>query len=432
MYLKVIRNRGQKNNLHLKKILVIFLVVLLAYIVFKFGFKEIKVVNMKNKVCAKIEEVIFSTYKFALIEKYSIKSYELAEDNQVNITDFVNYNSNLYTYMEEQKNIQVVYADPSYICSDNNSTKLTDSKINEELSTKSDNGEGENTNENVNTADKNIEVNDANGVDGYTPPKVADEGIRYTTAQLSDFNFLMSKLYVVPARAKVIEEELNAKEMLAKDMALKQDNSKPQILIYHTHSQEGFADSVKGKPETHIVGVGDYLAKLLSEEYGYNVIHCRDQFDIRDGKLDRSKAYAYAEERITQILQDNPSIEVVLDIHRDGLKEGAQKLVTTIDGKQVAKIMFFNGVSRSSTGGDIEYLYNRYKKDNLAFSFQLKLASMECFPEYTRKNYLDAYQYNQHLRGKSVLIEVGAQNNTLQEELNSMEVLAEILHRVIK
>ena len=270
------------------------------------------------------------------------------------------------------------------------------------------------------------------GLEGYKRPTVSKDGVRYTIDQLSDFNFLMSKLYVVPARAKVLEDELVAAEMLAKDMSLQQDNSKPQILIYHTHSQEGFVDSVKGNPETYIVGVGSYLSKLLVEEYGYNVIHCKEEFDIRNGVLDRSKAYTYAEETITQILQDYPSIEIVIDLHRDGLKEGAEKLVTTVDGKSVAKIMFFNGVSRSSAQGDIEYLFNRYKKDNLAFSFQLKLAAMECFPEYTRKNYIDAYQYNQHFRAKSVLVEAGAQNNTLQEELNSMEVLAEILHRVIK
>ena len=94
--------------------------------------------------------------------------------------------------------------------------------------------------------------------------------------------------------------------------------------------------------------------------------------------------------------------------------------------------MFFNGVSRSSESGDIDYLYNRYRKDNLAFSFQLKLMALQCYPEFTRRNYIDAYQYNLHLRPKSVLIEVGAQNNTLQEELNAMEVLAEVLHRVIR
>ena len=219
--------------------------------------------------------------------------------------------------------------------------------------------------------------------------------------------------------------------MLAKDMTIQGDNSKPQILIYHTHSQEGFVDSVAGDDSTNIVAVGAYLAKILSEEYGYNVIHCQEHFDIAGGNLDRSKAYTYAQYTIEQILQDNPTIDVILDIHRDGLPDGADKLVTNINGKDTAKIMFFNGVSRSSAAGDIDYLYNRYKADNLAFSFQLKLTAMECYPEFTRRNYIDAYQYNLQHRQKSVLIEVGAQNNTLQEELNAMEVLAEVLHRVI-
>lgn len=428
MYFRLIRNRGRKRKFSVRKILFIILGVILAQIVIGIGIKGIKVVNCENKVVDKIEKVIFDICKFVIEDKYSLKTYKIWEDNPVEVTDFANYNSNLYTFLENEKDIQVVLKDPSYTYGDEGDTILTDANIDSGVDTKVVDDAKANVEEEVGENERNEEE----AITDYVPPKVAENGIRYTMSQLSSFEFLLSKLYVVPSRAKVIEEELNAEEMLAKDMSLKQDNSKPQILIYHTHSQEGFADSVKGKPETYIVGVGDYLAKLLSEEYGYNVIHCREQFDMKSGKLDRSKAYTYAEETITQILEDNPSIEVVIDLHRDGLKEGAEKLVTTVDGKEVAKIMFFNGVSRSSTTGDIDYLYNRYKKDNLAFSFQLKLAAMECFPDYTRKNYIDAYQYNQHLRGKSVLVEAGAQNNTLQEELNSMEVLAEILHRVIK
>lgn len=428
MYFRVIRNRGRKRNIPIRKILIILLVGLLAHIVINIGVNEVKVGNVKNKVVYRVKEVAYNICKFAVRKEYSIETYKFTVDNPVEVTDFVNFNSNLYTYLEEEKNIQVTLRDPSYNYVDKEDTILTDTDVDNDLNTKVVESNDGNAKEEVDVNTQSNKETEA----VYVPPKVAENGIRYTMSQLSSFEFLMNKLYIVPSRAKVLEEELNAEEMLAKDMALKQDNTKPQILIYHTHSQEGFADSVKGKPETYIVGVGDYLTKLLSEEYGYNVIHCKEQFDIKSGKLDRSKAYTYAEETITQILEDNPSIEVVIDLHRDGLKEGAEKLVTTVDGKEVAKIMFFNGVSRSSTSGDIDYLYNRYKKDNLAFSFQLKLAAMECFPDYTRKNYIDAYQYNQHLRAKSVLIEAGAQNNTLQEELNSMEVLAEILHRVIK
>ena len=433
MYLRIIRNRGHRKNTFIRRLWMVIGAVLLVKLALNICFGNGKVSSFNNIVKIRCEKVLFQMYKLALVDEYSLKIYNKEKSKDNDLESLVNRNSNLYLYMEEESNkIQVVFSDPSYTYGNNNDTMLVGEKedyINEENVV-----DGNDTSVDMGNP-KTQEITETaigNGLENYTPPATSKEGIRYTEEQLADFNFLMSKLYVVPARAKVLAEELDGKQMLAKDMSLKQDNSKPQILIYHTHSQEGFVDSVKGKPETYIVGVGDYLCKLLSEEYGYNVIHCTEQFDIKNGVLDRSKAYTYAEETITQILEDNPTIEVVIDLHRDGLKEGAEKLVTTVDGKAVAKIMFFNGVSRSSSSGDIDYLYNRYKKDNLAFSFQLKLAAMECYPEYTRRNYIDAYQYNQHLRAKSVLIEAGAQNNTLQEELNSMEVLAEILHRVLK
>ncbi len=296
----------------------------------------------------------------------------------------------------------------------------------------------DNIQQNIDTDSQTVAVDDSSnrvekteGIEGYVVPAVASTGITYSMEQLSDFDFLMSKLYTVPSRALVYESDLVASELMSVDTTMHGDNTSPQILIYHTHSQEGYSDSVAGDDSTSIVAVGTYLAKILSEEYGYNVIHCTEHFDIAGGNLDRSKAYTYAQATLEQILEDNPSIEVVLDIHRDGLPDGYDKLVTNIGGKDVAKIMLFNGISRSSATGDIDYLYNRYQTENLAFSFKLKLEAMECYPEFTRRNYIDAYQYNLHHREKSVLVEVGAQNNTLQEAMNSMEVLAEVLHRVL-
>lgn len=121
-------------------------------------------------------------------------------------------------------------------------------------------------------------------------------------------------------------------------------------MIFHTHSQETFADSVAGDPTTTIVGVGDYLTELLTQKYGYQVIHDTSVYDYVDGKLDRSKAYTYAEEGIAKILQENPSIEVVIDLHRDGVAETTH-LLTEVDGKKMAKIMFFNGLSYSRVKG---------------------------------------------------------------------------------
>lgn len=87
------------------------------------------------------------------------------------------------------------------------------------------------------------------------------------------------------------------------------------------------------------MGVGNYLAEILTETYGYQVLHVTEEFDLAGGVLDRNKAYDYARPYIEQILKENPSIEVVIDLHRDGVAED-RHLVTEINGKPTAQIMF--------------------------------------------------------------------------------------------
>ena len=118
-----------------------------------------------------------------------------------------------------------------------------------------------------------------------------------------------------------------------------------------------------------------------------------------------------------------------MDIHRDGVAEGT-KLVTEINGKPTAKIMFFNGISQTPDG-PIEYLPNPNREGNLAFSLQMQLEAAEQFPGFTRKIYLKGLRYNLHVRPRASLIEVGAQTNTYEEAKNAMEPLAEILDAVL-
>ena len=108
---------------------------------------------------------------------------------------------------------------------------------------------------------------------------------------------------------------------------------------------------------TTIVGVGDRLTEILRDTYGFNVIHHTQVYDMIDGELDRNKAYTLAAPDIQQILDENPSIEVVIDLHRDGVD--GQKFVKDINGKPTAQIMFFNGLSRTARNGAIDYLPNR-------------------------------------------------------------------------
>lgn len=248
--------------------------------------------------------------------------------------------------------------------------------------------------------------------------------------KLKNYEYLVGNFYTVDSSTMVDEQLLNAETLLSENLKIDNTTGGEKILIYHTHSQEMFADSVEGDVNTSIVGVGRYLTELLEEKYGIATLHHEGVYDLVDGVLDRSMAYDLAEPEITQILADHPTIEVVIDLHRDGVADDTH-LVTEVNGKQTAQIMFFNGLSRTRANGDIDYLPNPYIQDNLAFSLQLQIAATRKYPGFTRHIYLRGYRYNMHLAPRALLIEAGAQTNTVEEMKNAMEVLADILNEVL-
>lgn len=247
-------------------------------------------------------------------------------------------------------------------------------------------------------------------------------------AQLKDYESLVGNFYAIDANTMIGSDQLSVDKFMEIDMTMaKQEGEGPQILIYHTHSQETYADYPENS-EADVIHLGECLAKLLREK-GYNVYHDESVYDYRNGKLDRSAAYTYALDGISGLLQKYPSIEVVLDVHRDGVSDGT-RLVTEIDGTETAKIMFFNGTSMSPDG-PIEYLPNPNLKENLAFSFQMQLLAAGKYPGLTRKIYLKGLRYNEHVRARSALIEVGAQTNTYAEAKAAMVPLADLLDQVL-
>ena len=264
--------------------------------------------------------------------------------------------------------------------------------------------------------------------DGYQKGHTGYTGGMYQLAQLQDYDFLIKHFYTVHSSTTARREEMDAAVLTGMDLSIKKDPSVPQILIYHTHSQETYADYAAGNKKATVVELGNRLTALL-EEKGYQVLHDTTSYDMAAGKLDRNHAYNYALDGIMGILQKYPSIQVVLDLHRDGVKESLH-MVRTVNGKATAPIMFFNGMSQTPEG-EIEYLKNPYKTENLAFSLQMQLLAEEEYPDLTRKIFLKGLRYNLHVRPRSALIEVGAQTNTLEEALNAMEPLADLLDQVL-
>lgn len=263
-------------------------------------------------------------------------------------------------------------------------------------------------------------------------------GLGIRMEKLADYDYMMQNFYSIHPTTTAGRELMDAEHFLSMDLSLDlgngQDGStaqtapkEPQILIYHTHSQEAFADSVPGDVNTGIVGVGECLTKILTEQYGYRVLHNTGQYDVET----RDNAYSRALPAVEQILAENPSIQVIIDLHRDEVAEET-KLVTDIQGRPTARFMFFNGLSRTRKTGDIDYLANENQEANLAFSFQMQLKAAEYYPGLTRRIYLKGYRYNMHLRPRTLLVELGAQNNTVEEAINACDPLAHILDMVLK
>lgn len=243
---------------------------------------------------------------------------------------------------------------------------------------------------------------------------------------LRDYETLLTQFYTVDSNTMIGSDQLDAENFLKKDMRVSKDSGGPQILIFHTHSQESFADSVPGDSTTSIVGVGERLAAVLTDTYGYEVLHHTEAYNAEG----RDDAYSRALPGIEQVLRENPSIQVVIDLHRDEMPEET-RLVMDLDGRPTARFMFFNGLSRTKKTGNIAYLYNENLEDNLAFSFQMQLKAAQYYPGLTRKIYLKGYRYNMHLRDKYLLVELGAQNNTVEEAMNACDPLAHILDLVL-
>lgn len=250
--------------------------------------------------------------------------------------------------------------------------------------------------------------------------------VQLNLTDYADYEALTKTFYTIDNNTMAGSDQLNLKSLLSRDMTMKKGGEGPQILIYHTHSQESFADSVPGDANTSIVGVGEHLAGILRERYGYQVLHHTGQYDVDT----RDDAYGKSLPALEELLEEYPSIQVVIDLHRDEMAE-ENRLVMNLDGRPTARFMFFNGLSRTRKSGDIAYLENKNIADNLAFSFQMQLKCEEYYPGLARKIYLKGYRYNMHLCPKSLLVELGAQNNTVEEAMNACDPLAHVLDMVL-
>lgn len=205
-----------------------------------------------------------------------------------------------------------------------------------------------------------------------------------------------------------------------------QTDSEPQVLIMHTHTSEAYEPIADGKydpefigrslcPSDSVVGIGAIIAQKLADK-GICTIHDGTVYD--DPVY--SNSYARSNEKVSEILEQYPTIKVVLDIHRDGIADGDVRIapVTEINGKEAAQIMIICGCDDGS-GILPDYM------ENLRFATYLQSSIAKDYPTLARPMLFDYRYYNQDLTTGSLLIEVGALGNTKKQAAYAAELLGD-------
>ena len=393
------RQHGINEN-WFKKIIIILIIIVMVFLMLK-GCRKISQ-DFWDKVREKSLETIAASFITAECWDDSNREFEMPD---LIMREFYPVGS-LYNGGDDIKTVEVDVGE--YI-----ETEAEKKEMAEEPETETGT-ESENGNELAET--------ELNG-DGMDIVLEAAAGI-IPKEKLMDYNYVLNNFYVVPSVTSLRPQVLDLDKISQVDLRIEKNSTVPQILVFHTHSQEKFADSEENGMS--IVNVGDRLVSLLQEQYGYNVIHLTDEFDMAGGVLDRSEAYTYANTKLDEVLAQNPSIQVVIDLHRDGV-DASKHLVTEIDGKQTARIMLFNGISYTKEQGEIDYLPNPYITENLAMTYKMFLLGKINYPDLFRCIYISGYRYCLHHVPRSMLIEAGAQTNTYEEVYNAMEPLARLI-----
>ncbi len=235
-------------------------------------------------------------------------------------------------------------------------------------------------------------------------------------------------------RNTTLNHKVNISDYVNKKVYASVDVSQPTVLIYHTHSTETYElldrgyytkarSSLSQDKKENMIRVGEEICKVL-EKNGYKTIHDKTVYDE-----EYNGAYNRSFEGVKNTLKNNPSIQIVLDIHRGTIyqKDGSRiKTVTEIDGKKIAQIQIISGCE----DGNVTDFPNWEK--NFAFAVKLQKQLADTNSKLVRPLLLCSRKYNMHLMPCALQIEIGTDANTLLEAVYSAEFFAESLSQLLK
>jgi len=355
---------------------IIRLIIVLAIIVVVFQF-----ISTKPKLDTKGYDTISKIPKETLIRylNYSLPNYLANNDDNVQQID-LNFSANQILKFE----LEML----------NNVIEKTDLEINEQELTIDDIDELV-----ANQEENQIEVIENNVKESFN---IEDNGVRINNGSVIELT----------------------SDIVLPDFELK--NTK-DIIIYHTHTCESYTPTEENQYEAsgnfrtldlnnNVARVGDELENYL-KNFGFNVIHDKTLHDYPA----YSGSYDNSYKTVSNILEKNPDIEIIFDIHRDAIGDSSYAPTVKINGEYCSQLMFVIGTN----GGGLEH--NNWQ-NNLKTAIKIEQKSNEMYPGLFKPIIVRNSRYNQNLGNGASIIEVGATGNTLEQSLNSMKYLSLVLN----
>lgn len=195
---------------------------------------------------------------------------------------------------------------------------------------------------------------------------------------------------------------------------------KPAVLIYHTHTTECYrnAEGISNTRDEskNVVAVGKAMAEVFRKA-GYETIHLTDIYND-----DFSNAYSTSRKAVEQVLEKYPTIQVVLDIHRDAISSNGVDYypVTQVNGKEAAQVMVVCGT-------DSKGLSHPNWRNNFVYGLALSRRMGSLYGQLSRPVNLRKDRFNTHFTDYTLLLEVGSAANTLEQAIYGGELTAKAM-----
>ncbi|WP_324823806.1 stage II sporulation protein P [Sinanaerobacter sp. ZZT-01] len=200
-----------------------------------------------------------------------------------------------------------------------------------------------------------------------------------------------------------------------------EESKNPVVLIVHTHATESYQPMSEGnfhrlEEAGTVREVGNILTKEL-EQKGIPVIHDKTLHDSPS----YNQSYARSLQTLQSYLAKNPSIKIVIDLHRDAAAyAGNVGKTMQVQGSTIAKYSLVIGKGNAN--------YDQLK----GFANQINAKADQLYPGFSGRIIEKEYRFNEYVSDHYLLLEVGNNENTIDQAKLTGKYFADVLASYIQ